>query len=57
MKTIYMKPELTVVNINKPCLLAGSIPVAEEYEENQPVLSKSGWSWSDDEPEEEYAKW
>ncbi len=57
MKTIYMKPELTVVDINKPCLLAGSIPVAKEYEENQPVLGKSGWNWSDDEPEEEYSKW
>ena len=41
MKTIYMKPELTVVNINKPCLLAGSegIPVAtENFSEGDVVL-------------------
>lgn len=58
MKTIYMKPELTVVNINKPCLLAGSegIPVAADYSEGDVVLGKGGWNWSDDEPEEEYAQ-
>lgn len=59
MKTIYMKPELTVVNISKPCLLAGSevIPVAtENFSEGNVVLGKSGWNWSDDEPEEEYAQ-
>ena len=56
MKTIYMKPELTVVNINKPCLLAGSegIPVAtENFSEGDVVLSKGGWNWSD-EPEMDY---
>ena len=29
MKTIYMKPELTVIKINKPCLLNASLPEAE----------------------------
>ena len=55
MKTRYKKPELTVVGINKPCLLAGSIQVAEKnFKEGDVVLSKGGWSlWSDeDEPEE-----
>lgn len=55
MKTIYMKPELTVVNINKPCLLAGSegIPVAtEDFSKGDVVLGKEGGFWSDDEPEE-----
>lgn len=56
MKTIYMKPELTVVNINKPCLLAGSIQEGTEYS-GTVVLGKEGGFWSDDEPEEEYAKW
>ncbi|MBR3523003.1 MAG: hypothetical protein IKN75_10875 [Prevotella sp.] len=52
MKTIYMKPELTVIKINKPCLLNASLPEGEEYQSNQPVLSKDGGFWSDDEPEE-----
>lgn len=53
MKTIYMKPELTVVNINKPCLLAGSIQEGNEYQSGQKVLSKGGGIyWDDEEPEE-----
>lgn len=53
MKTTYMKPELKVVIINNPCLLNNaSIPEGKEYQSNQPVLSKDGGFWSDDEPEE-----
>ena len=53
MKTIYQKPELTVVDINKPRLLAGSIAVGEEYQQEDKVLGKGGWGlWTDDEPEE-----
>lgn len=54
MKTIYVKPQLTVVGINKPCLLTGSdnIPQGESYKKDDIVLSKGGWSWDDDEPED-----
>lgn len=47
-----MKPELKVVIINNPCLLNASLPEGEEYQSNQPVLSKGGVFWDDDEPEE-----
>ena len=58
MKIIYMKPELTVIKINKPCLLNASLPEGEEYDGNTTVLSKGGsMLWSDDDwtydPEEE----
>ena len=54
MKTLYKKPELTIVDINKPRLLAGSIAVGDEYQQEDKVLGKGGWGlWSDeDEPEE-----
>lgn len=52
MKTIYQKPELTVVDINKPRLLAGSIAVGEQYN-GETVLSKSGGYWIEDDDEEE----
>lgn len=48
MKTTYMKPELTVIKINKPCLLNASLPEGEEYG-GTTVLSKGGsMLWSDD---------
>ena len=49
MKTKYMKPELTVVIINNPCLLNNaSIPEGKEYN-GTTVLSKGGsMLWSDD---------
>lgn len=48
-----MKPELTVIKINNPYLLNNaSIPEGTGYQSNQPVLSKDGGFWSDDEPEE-----
>lgn len=53
MKTIYIKPELTVVGINKPSLLAGSIPEGTEFS-GTTVLSKGGGFWSDDEEEDYY---
>ena len=55
MKIIYMKPELTVIIINKPCLLNNaSIPVGEKYS-GTTVLSKGGsMLWSDDEEEDYY---
>ena len=52
MKTLYKKPELTIVNINKPCLLASSIKEGDEYSGTK-VLGKGGGFWSDDEPEDE----
>ena len=51
MKTIYVKPQLTVVGINKPCLLTGSenIQVGSEYKSGNTVLGKGGSIlWSDD---------
>ncbi len=49
MKTIYMKPELTVIKINKPCLLNASLPEGQEYN-GTTVLSKGGsMLWSNDE--------
>ena len=54
MKTIYMKPELTVIKINKPCLLNASLPEGKEYN-GTTVLSKGGsMLWSDDEEEDYY---
>ena len=52
MKTIYVKPQLTVVGINKPCLLTGSenIQLGNSYRSGETVLGKGGTFWSDDEP-------
>lgn len=57
MKKIYQNPEINVIKI-KPILMNAASPAyGESTDATSGNLAKDSWNWSDDEPEEEYAKW
>ena len=61
-KKQYIMPEAVMVELPKMPLMAGSPEGFDNTPSDQQLdpsaaLGKSGWNWSDDEPEEEYAKW
>ena len=63
MKKIYQSPKIDVVKIQTVRMMAGSNPEDFNPTPNETsgtgsdALVKGGMFWSDDEPEEEYAKW
>lgn len=57
MKKIYQNPEINVIKI-KPILMNAASPAyGGSTDATNGNLGKEGGFWSDDEPEEEYAKW
>lgn len=61
MKKAYNQPAIKVINLQPFSLMTGSetVPVRSgDYNSTTMTIgAKGSWDWSDDEPEEEYAKW
>lgn len=57
MKKIYQNPEIKVVNIQTSHMMVGSPGYGGTTNQTSGNYAKGGMFWSDDEPEEEYAKW
>ena len=56
MKKTYIQPSLMVIHLNNDCLLNNASLGLKEGQATE-WGAKGGGFWSDDEPEEEYAKW
>ena len=59
MKKKYENPTLNIVHLKPTKMIMSSetVPVGDSVTSASGAEAKGGMFWSDDEPEEEYAKW
>lgn len=53
----YIMPSISVFEVKPAVVMQTASEQVKNQDATQEALGKSGWNWSDDEPEEEYAKW